>query len=281
MGPVISEVDDWAAAAPVVTRILRAAATFDQAAPLDEHILLRLKHHGLEDARLWFAEEAGFALVYDESLSLVVSPTHRRSGLGRGLADTAAPHARLAWSHADHPAARRLAGALGWHEVRRLWVMRRPLGQAILEPLPADVTIRPFGPGDEATILDINAQAFAHHPEQGRMDAEDLATRMAEPWFDPQGLLIAEVDGQPAGFHWTKQHDADHGEVYVIGVAPVGQGRGLGRALTQAGLEHLAQRGCREVLLYVESDNRAGLNLYTGLGFTHAERDTHVQYASG
>ena len=39
---------------------------------------------------------------------------------------------------------------------------------------------------------------------------------------------------------------------------PEAQGRGLGRALTLAGLRHLAARGVDEVLLYVESDNAPG-----------------------
>ena len=47
--------------------------------------------------------------------------------------------------------------------------------------------VRAFRPGDEAELLRVNAAAFAHHPEQGSMDAAELAERMAEPWFDPDG----------------------------------------------------------------------------------------------
>jgi mycothiol synthase len=102
---------------------------------------------------------------------------------------------------------------------------------------------------------------------------------MAEPWFDPAGLLVAEDDaGRLLGFHWTKQHSADLGEVYVVAIAPEAQGRGLGRVLTLAGLHHLATRGVGEVLLYVESDNQPAVSLYAGLGFDHAARDTHVMY---
>ena len=73
------------------------------------------------------------------------------------------------------------------------------------------------------------------------------------------------------GFHWTKQHDARHGEVYVVGVAPAAQGRGLGRLLTLAGLHHLAGLGVDEVLLYVESDNAPAVAVYSRLGFEHAD----------
>ncbi len=102
---------------------------------------------------------------------------------------------------------------------------------------------------------------------------------MAEPWWDPAGLLVAEsAGGDLLGFHWTKQHDADLGEVYVVGVSPQAQGRGLGRLLTLAGLHHLERLGVGEVLLYVERDNTPAVRLYSGLGFTHAAADTHVQY---
>jgi mycothiol synthase len=279
----VHEVTDWAQAAPIVTSILRASAEADGAPPLDEAALLGLKHHGLEGSRLWLEGQSAFALVRGESLDLVVAPEARGTGLGRELAAHAAPLAQLAWSHTDHPAARRLAGEFGWEEVRQLWVMRLAVASmrpSFPAPSPQGVTIRSFKPGDEPSILAINAAAFAHHPEQGSMDAENLAARMAEPWFDPEGLLIAEVDGEPTGFHWTKQHDARHGEVYVVGVGPAGQGRGLGRALTIAGVDHLAAKGVDEVLLYVEADNHPARNLYASLGFTHAGSDTHVQYGS-
>ncbi|MCD9448381.1 GNAT family N-acetyltransferase, partial [Klebsiella pneumoniae] len=87
--------------------------------------------------------------------------------------------------------------------------------------------------------LAVNARAFAHHPEQGSIDAEDLAERMNEVWFDPGGFFLAHAGGEPAGrllgFHWTKEHgvlgEPGLGEVYVLGVDPDAQGRGLAKAL--------------------------------------------------
>ncbi|WP_183096436.1 mycothiol synthase, partial [Nocardioides stalactiti] len=154
-------------------------------------------------------------------------------------------------------------------------------------PLPAaepplGVTIRDFGTADAAALLEVNAAAFAAHPEQGGLTAADLDERMAEPWFDPAGLLLAvDDDGSLLGFHWTKRHDEKHGEVYVLGVSPAAHGRGIGRVLTVAGLRHLASRGLEEVVLYVEADNTAALGLYSGLRFTHVPTDTHVQYRRG
>jgi mycothiol synthase len=115
---------------------------------------------------------------------------------------------------------------------------------------------------------------------------------MAEDWFDPAGFFLAEpadavpdgdssVDSPPLlGFHWTKVHRGDpaYGEVYVVGVSPVAQGSGLGKALTLTGLHHLRSLGLGEVILYVESDNAPAIAVYRGLGFSHADQDTDVMY---
>ena len=58
------------------------------------------------------------------------------------------------------------------------------------------------------------------------------------------------------------------GEVYIVGVDPAAQGRGLGRLLTLAGLYYFVRVGVSEVMLYVEGDNTAALNTYEKLGFT-------------
>jgi mycothiol synthase len=74
------------------------------------------------------------------------------------------------------------------------------------------------------------------------------------------------------GFHWTKVHSADLGEVYVVGVDPAAQGRGLGATLTLVGLHRLAERlsGAADptVMLYTEADNTAAVKTYERLGFT-------------
>ena len=266
------------AAIDAVRTAVRAAGEAD---PLDEAAELRLRH-GLEGIDAFVLDDA-FALRRNDELDVAVAPSARGTGLGRRLAGLAAeqPGELTAWSHGDHPAARAIADRLGFHRARDLWVMRRPTAVPLpATELPADVRIRDYGDGDADALLAVNAAAFAHHPEQGSMDRANLDERMAEPWFDPAGLLVAD-SGPPEhrllAFHWTKQHSEELGEVYVVAVDPAAQGRGLGRAVTAAGLAHLADLGVRRIILYVESDNEAAIATYSKLGFTHTS--THVQYA--
>lgn len=258
-----------------------AARERDGHDPLDEATELDLKHRGLHGSRLVLADRSGFALLRGDELSLVVHPGRRGDGIGTALAAALAPAAASAWSHGDHPAARRLAQRHDLEPVRELWVMRRPLSEP-LPPTPSrpGITVRSFREDDAEAVLAVNGAAFADHPEQGAMDRANLAERMSEPWFDPEGLLLAVDDeDRLLGFHWTKRHDARHGEVYVVGIDPDAQGRGLGSLLTLAGLHHLDDGRTREVLLYVEADNLPARAVYEKLGFTHAATDTHVRFA--
>jgi mycothiol synthase len=218
-------------------------------------------------------------------LELVVHPQYRNDGIGTSLVEAlkaATPVERLhAWSHGNSDGAAHLAAAHGFTVVRELWRMRwthsAPLPEAVLPP---GVRLRSFVPGrDEAAWLRANADAFASHPEQGAMTAADLAARMSEPWFDPEGFLLAEDEaGELLGFHWTKVHPplGSHppiGEVYVVGVTAAAQGRGLGKALTVAGMRYLQSRGLHAVMLYVDADNAAAVALYRRLGFTRWDVD--------
>ncbi|AXH96178.1 mycothiol synthase [Ornithinimicrobium avium] len=231
---------------------------------------------------------------------LVVDPAHRREGLGGMLLDHVLedwPQVRL-WSHGDLQDARRLYTSRRLSVVRELWQMGRPLDGEWAElpdhvELPEGFAVRPFRVGEDgAPWLAVNARAFAHHAEQGRMTLTDLRERQQEPWFDPQGFLLIEdltrtdPDGRPrlAAFHWTKVEPPQAGgpvtgEVYVVGVDPDYQGRGLGRAATLLGLQHLRAVGADAATLYVDGDNAAAIATYSHLGFERSAVD--VMYAAG
>lgn len=175
----------------------------------------------------------------------------------------------LSWLvFAPEPAHTRIAAEFGLALTRQLYQM----GRSLPTGLAFEVATRAFVPGeDEREWLRVNQRAFAWNPEQGGWTMQSLVSRMAEPWFDPQGFLLTERDGRLAGFCWTKVHASAKpvvGEIYVIAVDPDFHGIGLGRSLTLAGLDHLSSRGITRGMLFVDADNTSAVGLYETLGFT-------------
>ena len=292
-----------AADVDAVTALATAAGDADGAFPLSEHVMLHLRHGGdapavhllihAHDQLVGYAHVDTTDAVEGASAELAVHPMFRRHGLGRALVHAAAsaaaehdPRGRLRlWAHGDHPSAAALAMSMGFERHRVLFQMRRSLLAPVPAPELADgVELRPFQPGtDDEAWVRVNARAFADHPDQGRWTLQDLRVRMAEPWFDPAGFLLADRDGALLGFHWTKvhglePHDGDHdhdpiGEVYVLGIDPDAQGLGLGSALTRAGLRYLRARGLSQVMLYVDESNARAVELYKRAGFVRWTTD--------
>ena len=295
-----------------VRELAARAQAHDGVAPLNEEAWLALESGGQGEARHFAHREEGRLLGYLQwepgagTGQLVVDPEARRRGIGTSLVgelreSVSRPSWVQLWAFGDLAAARGFAVARGMVPVRELWMMElsrlageshgdgsfdlvslnshvERAGQTNRPQSCSPITIRSFQEGDIPALLEANAAAFAHHPEQGALDRAGLEARMAEPWFDPEGLLLAvDADGL-AGFHWTKRRDATTGEVYVLGVAPRAQGHGLGRVLLDAGLAYLARSGCAKIVLYVDSGDVVAVTMYETAGFTVAHRD--VLYAS-
>lgn len=274
--------------APAVLALAERCEQVDGVAPLDEVSLLVVRHGGqgqhlsVHDGThlLGYAQTRSDALGW--VVELVVDPDCRRRGVGTRLLRAACAHAEgrpvEVWAHGDLPAAGRLVAAAGGQAVRSLWVLGRDVDGLKTPPTPPGVHLRAFRPGeDESAWLGVNARAFADHAEQGRITMDDLLVREREPWFDPEGLVMAvDADGALLGSVWTKVHTPHLGEIYVLGVDPAAQGKGLGRVLTAAGLDHLACRGVAHVMLFVEADNSAALTTYRAAGFV--AEGVHTRY---
>ncbi|MFG1931390.1 mycothiol synthase [Mycobacterium sp. NPDC048908] len=266
-----------------IRELIAAATKADRVAPVGDQVLRELAH---DRTRHLLAVDAGQLVGYlnltvePPMAELVVHPGARRRGIGsemmRAGLSAGGADARI-WAHGNLEPARATAAAVGLVVARELLQMRRPLTDLPPIRTPDGVRITTYsGPADDAELLRVNNAAFAWHPEQGGWTEAEIAERRAEPWFDPAGLFMAfdsrdSPHDKLVGFHWTKRHNADLGEVYVVGVDPAAQGRGVGAALTLAGLHHLAERLSQSeqptVMLYVEADNSAAVNTYERLGF--------------
>lgn len=219
------------------------------------------------------------AIISPTEAEFVVDPLHRERGLGRDLLHellVATPGDLLLWSHGDHPAARALARTFGLEPVRRLLQLRATITEHIGCPLTTTVSIGSAQGDWQDAWVTLNARAFAAHPEQGRMTRADLDQLMTESWFSTDDVILAyDLVGELVAYCWLKVEDGS-GEIYVIGVAPEWQGKGLGRIVLEAGIAHLARQGIQDVHLYVEGDNAPALALYDSLGFR--EHSVDIQY---
>jgi ribosomal protein S18 acetylase RimI-like enzyme len=156
----------------------------------------------------------------------------------------------------------------------------RPAGPTV--EVPAGATLRNYEPGrDEDAWLEQNNAAFADHPEQGAWIRSDLDERTSEPWFDPSGFLLLEIDGRLAASCWTKVHELHpdrFGEIYIISVHPDFQGRNLGRVMVTQGLDVLRKKGVSTAMLFVDQSNVGALKLYESLGFKVVRDDRLLHF---
>jgi mycothiol synthase len=267
-----------------ILELISAAKAVDGVSPVGDQVLRELPHDRTRhlvavdgDDIVGYLNLAPAEAQAPAMAELVVHPQARRNGVGSTMARQALSEGgdgTRIWAHGNLDPARATAASLGLVVARELLQMRRPLTDLPPRPAPGGVRIATYaGSADDAELVRVNNAAFAWHPEQSGWTDADIAERRSESWFDPGGLFMAvdEQTGKLLGFHWTKVHNADLGEVYVIGVDPAAQGRGLGATLTLVGLHHLAERltGSSQpaVMLYVEADNPAAVKTYRRMGF--------------
>jgi mycothiol synthase len=270
-----SELDPAELDAAGLEALARAAQVVDGSPPVNDQALVEVR---TGQARL-LGDERAAAVLRPGEVELVVHPDHRRRGLGSALAqrvvdETTGPLAF--WAHGDHPGARALAAQLGLVETRRLLQQRAPVERRTPRLRDGD-RIAAFRPGvDDAAWLDLNARAFADHPEQGSLTQADLDARKADDWFDAGELWR---DDELLASCWLKLEADQPGEFYAVAVSPEHQGEHLGGAVVDAGLARLLDRGVDTAALYVEGDNTAALRLYAARGFVDHAVD--VQYTLG
>lgn len=170
-----------------------------------------------------------------------------------------------------------VAQQLGLIRNRELAHMRKDLSN--MEIYVKDPHIESFQIAkDEQALIDSNNRAFKHHPEQGNWDLAILQQKQQQPWFDPKGLLLYKKEKQLGGFCWMKIDNFlfqtySIGEIYILGVDPGFQGKGVGKTLIKAGLNWLKEHGVSIATLYVDIENKRAIALYESLGFTHHHTD--------
>ena len=179
---------------------------------------------------------------------------------------------------ANEPA-RRLFLANGYEPYWESWILEiRHDAEPAPPALPDGVLIRPFEPGEEATIHRVIEDTFAEWESRPPNAYEEwsawaLGRRGFEPW-----MLPVAVDGREiVGTAFLIRYPNDGGWVQQLAVGKDHRGRGLGRALLQHAFGEFFRRG--ETLTGLSTDSRTGARtLYEHVGMHVKSSYTH--YAS-
>ena len=208
-----------------VHELLVAAERADGHRALSDHLWLDLRQGGRAGFAAVVGTEAGHDhhVAYSQvsrgndswSIDVVVHPHHRydMAAIGPEMMSATLDIVRQEggghvhwWVFEPTSIHFDLAERMGLQPGRELMQMRRslPLPDAIAHSVTPFHT-RSFVPGvDEDAWLRVNNAAFASHAEQGGWNADILKSRMMEPWFNPEGFRIHDVDGSMAGFAGQK-----------------------------------------------------------------------------
>lgn len=111
----------------------------------------------------------------------------------------------------------------------------------------------------------------AIHAIEQRVFADPWSTQDFRDCVSFALFLVAEEHAQIAGYV-VALDAADEGEILNLAVAEGGRRRGLGRALVEAIVAALSERGVRQVYLEVRESNAAARALYAGFGFKDVGR---------
>jgi ribosomal protein S18 acetylase RimI-like enzyme len=139
----------------------------------------------------------------------------------------------------------------------------------------ADLAIMPITDTDVAAVVDLWQRCG-----------------LTRPWNDPSGDIAFARRGPNSAVLVGRQggaivatvmvgHDGHRGWFYYLAVDPAVQGRGFGRAMTQAAEAWLVERGIVKAQLMVRADNDRVRAFYEALGYGEQKRVLFAKWLDG
>lgn len=229
-----------------------------------------------------------------------VHPDWRRRGIGGALLDhnldraherakAEDPNVAVSmWTHAEEQefAHRSLLEARGFAPLRHYFLMRRDgLDDLPEAPLPDGIVLRPVTSDQYRAIWDAECEAFQDHWGARTQTEHDYQGTFGHSGLDTSLWAVAwdgdDVAGVVQTWIWPDENvrlGVRRGWLERISVRRPWRKRGLGRAITAAGLQRLHEAGMTEGMLGVDAENPTGaLGLYENLGFEIFSRSAAYQ----
>lgn len=135
--------------------------------------------------------------------------------------------------------------------------------------------IRPALPQEKDTLAEIGLSAWLKGIRplvSAQVGAKIGASNPFLPFLQELGtrVLVAEIDGKPAGLGACERDDDTISDVWV---APAFEGRGVGSAVIGRLEADIAGRGYAEAHIHVAAANERALRLYRHLGYRELWRE--------
>jgi len=142
-------------------------------------------------------------------------------------------------------------------------------------PTPGEIFVRPSTEGDAPAMLAIYTRYVTHGLSQGAefepLQADDIKRRRKNMQKHRLPHMVAELDGVVIGYAYAvpfrKRPAYRYCVKHSIYVHESHLRAGVGRKLLPALIDACAEAGFRQMIAYVDSENRASLNLHEACGF--------------
>jgi ribosomal protein S18 acetylase RimI-like enzyme len=122
--------------------------------------------------------------------------------------------------------------------------------------------VRSATKGDVAAILEL--WGVARTAAAVTEDTPEAVTALIE--HDPDGLLVAELDGRVVGA-LVAAWDGWRGNVYRLAVLPEHRRQGIGRALAEEGHRRLRERGARRITALLGAEDQVARAFWESAGY--------------
>lgn len=137
--------------------------------------------------------------------------------------------------------------------------------------MPDPIRVARVTSDDWSSWRTLRLAALSDAPEAFGSSDETERERDEQGWRDriavPGALMIATLDGEPAGIVGGYLPRESVAELISLWVAPVSRGRGVGDALVDATLSWARGESAATIELWVMRDNAAAEALYARHGF--------------
>jgi mycothiol synthase len=172
----------------------------------------------------------------------------------------------------------KLVEQLGWAKVRKYLKLETT---SDLKPanavIPNGFSLRTMLGLDEVPeVTYLQNTVFNEHFGYSPNTEDEIKAHLMAPGASVDDIvMIHDSYEQLVAYCWTQIHDRDGskvGRIGMTGVLPAARKNGLGRAIAEAGYNHLLKQNVASMELDVDSENVPAIRVYSSIGFAESSQ---------